>query len=149
MSEAGRGIETALGSGGGEVPRAAISSSGQAAAVLGSHDLFPEAESILAPKKGGSAKEGSQKGPKVVKDRKRRDKLVLGVDVSMEEAEDMSLTAVVGHVRGKRFGRGFLQRWAAEQWTHLMDLAPEVRVLTKGWFSFILHSKREVDVVLG
>ena len=26
--------------------------------------------------------------------------------------------------------------------------APEVRVLTKGWFSFILHSKEEVDVVL-
>lgn len=67
----------------------------------------------------------------------------------MEEAEDLSLTIVVGHARGKRFGRGFLQRWAAEQWKKLLDTAPEVRVMTKGWFSFILHSKGEVDVVLG
>ena len=149
VSEAGRGLDTTLGTRGREISRAAISSSGQAAAALGSHELFPEAESFLAPKQGGSAKEGSQKGPKVVKDRKRRDKLVLGVDVSMEEAEDLSLTAVVGHVRGKRFGRGFLRRWAAEQWKHLLDSTPEVRVLTKGWFSFILHNKGEVDAVLG
>ena len=119
------------------------------AAALGSHELFLEAESLLAPKHGGSAKVGSQKGPKAIKYRKRRDKLVLGVDVSMEEAEDMSMTVVVGHVRGKRFGRGFLRRWAAEQWTHLLDTTPKVRVLTKGWFSFILHSKKEVDVVMG
>ena len=92
---------------------------------------------------------GSKKGPKAVKDRKRRDKLVLGVDVSMDEVGDMSMTAVVGHVRGKRFGSGFLRRWAVEQWTHLLDTAPEVWVLSKGWFSFILHSKGEADAVLG
>ena len=74
---------------------------------------------------------------------------MLGVDVTLEEAEDMSMTAVVGHVRGKHFGCGFLRRWAAEHWKLLLDSAPEVRVLTKGWFSFIMHSKGEVDVVLG
>ena len=114
MSEAGRGLDTALGTGGREISRAAISSSGQAAVALGNHELFLEAESFLAPKQGGLAKEGSQKGPKAIKDRKRRDKLVLGVDVSMEGAEDMSMIAVIGHARGKRFGRGFLWWWATK-----------------------------------
>ena len=109
---------------------------------------LPEKGPSPIPKHGGSAKEGSHKGPKAVKDRKRRDKLVLGVDVSMVEAEDLSLTAVVGHVRGKRIGRDFLRRWAADQWNLLLESAPEVLVLTKGWFSFILHSKEEVDAVL-
>ena len=73
---------------------------------------------------------------------------MLGVDVSMEEVEDFSLTTMVGHVWGNRFGRGFLQRWAAEQWKNLVSSAREIRVLTKGWFSFILKKKGEVDAVL-
>ena len=148
VSEVGWGINTALDTGGREIPRA-VNSSSEAVAALGSHGLFPVADSKLAPKLGQSMKTGSHKGPKAVKDRKRRDKLVLGVDLSMEEAEDTSLTAVVGHVHGKRFGHGFLRRWEAEQWKHLLDTAPEVRILIKGWFSFIMHSKGEVDAVLG
>ena len=99
MSEAGWGPDIALSSAG--RVHAAISSSGQAVEFLGSHDLSLETKSFLGPKQGGSVKEGSKKCPKVVKERKRRDKLVLGVDVSMEEAEDLSLTAVVGRVCGK------------------------------------------------
>ena len=113
-------------------------------ADLGSHERSTEAEF-----QGGSAKERFIKGPKAVKNRLRRDKLVLGVDVSLAEVEDMSMTAVVGHVHGKHFGRGFLKRWAVEQWAHLLINVPEVRVLTKGWFSFIMHSKEEADAVLG
>ena len=45
---------------------------------------------------------------------------MLGVDVTLVEAEDMSLTAVVGHVRGKRIGHDFLRRWAADQWNLLL-----------------------------
>ena len=52
--------------------------------------------------------------------------MVLGVEVTLEKAEDMSLIVVVGHARGKRFGRGFLRRWPAKQWKYLLDIAPEV-----------------------
>lgn len=115
-------------------------------ATPGNGDL-PGAESM--PRSGMHAKAGPTKHPvKSVKERKRLDLLVLGVDVTMAEAEDFSNTVVVGHVRGRRFGRGFLHRWVSEQWMDTVSSAPEVRVLTKGWFSFIFKSQGEVKAVL-
>ena len=150
VSETGQGPLSALGKGGGTVLGEAVSSCGQAAVALGGPDRCLEVDSPSAPKVGGSSKEGSRikNGPRPIKDLKRRDKLVLGVDVSMKQAEDLSLTAVVGHARGKYFGRGFLRRWAAEQWKDLVDCVPEVRVMTKGWFAFILPCKEKVEAVL-
>ena len=69
---------------------------------------IPQKGPFPSPNHGGTTKAGSHKGPKAIKDRKRRDKLVLGVDVTLAEAEDLSLKAMVGHVHGKCIGRGFL-----------------------------------------
>jgi len=122
---------------------------GQEAAILGREGLLHEAESLLAPRKGGSGKVVvPKKKPKAVTNRPRKDRLVLGIDVEMEEVEDLSKVAVVGHVRGKRFSIGFLRRWVDGQLKVLVPIAPEIRVLTKGWFSFIFHSSAEVEAVL-
>lgn len=116
---------------------------------MGHEGLLHEAESFLAPRKGGSGKvETSKKKPKAVTSRPRKDKLVLGIDVEMVEVEDLSKVAVVGHARGKHFSIGFLRRWVATQWKVLVPISLEIRVLTKGWFSFIFHSSTEVEVVL-
>jgi len=103
---------------------------------------------LLKPKTGGKGKaEAVKKPPKAVKNRVRKDQLVLGVDVSLEEAEDLSLVAVVGRARGKRFGPSYLRRWAAKHWEGLVKQPPGIRVLTKGWFAFTLQNKWEVEVV--
>ena len=114
-SEALHGYDLGQGCGGSELSR-------DIAAAPGGGDIPPEVESLIAPRTGASEQTVLHKRlPKSVKERKRKDKLVLGVDVSMEEVEDFSLTAVVGHGRGNRFGRGFLQRWAAEHWKNLVS----------------------------
>jgi len=149
------GSDVLRGTGGGQgddglgLPRVSLSSGGQDAAILGRDVLLHEAESLLAPRKGGSGKvETLKKKPKAVNNRPRKDKLVLGIDMVMAEAEDLSKVAVVGHARGKRFSIGFLRRWVTNRWKDLVPTAPEIKVLTKGWFSFIFHNSEEVDVVL-
>jgi len=148
-SEALRGTGGGLGDVGLGLPRVALSSGGQGVAVEGRDGFLHEAEPLLAPRKGGSGNAPSvKKKPKAVSTRPRKGKLVLGLDVEMAEAEDFSKVAVVGHARGRRFSIGFLRRWVAGQWMSLVPCAPEIRVLTKGWFSFIFHSSAEVDAVL-
>ena len=92
------------------------STSGEQVGVLqGCGGPSHEDDSVHLPRTGdiGKAK-AVKKTQKDVKIRVRKDQLVLGVDVSLAEAEDLSLVAVVGRARGKRFGPSFLRRWAAK-----------------------------------
>lgn len=77
---------------------------------------------------------------RVIKDDKS---LVFGVDVNMDMAVMYSKQAIVGRVRQKtefdlsfRMGKGILGEKIA--------YAPQISLLVKGWFVFILNSKVDV-----
>ena len=68
-------------------------------------------------------RKSSRKKLHCVKARARRDSLVLGVDVQMDDVVDLSKTTVVGRALGRHFGRDFLSRWVVDQ---LGDFLPRL-----------------------
>lgn len=70
----------------------------------------------------------------------RRDSLVLGVDVLMDDAKNFSKTTMVGRADGRHFGRDFLNRWDKEQWGKFLPWLHSTRVLVICWISFIFDS---------
>jgi len=130
--------------------RTSLAAGDRDGASQGSGGPLLEAVSLPTPRHGGKGKgEVVSKPSKAVKHRHRQDQLVLGLDVSMGEAVDLSRLAVVGRARGKAFSPRFLRKWAAKHWAGLVEQPPGVRVLTKGWCAFTFLQEKEVEAVIG
>jgi hypothetical protein len=66
----------------------------------------------------------------------------------MDRVLDLSERAVVGRVRGKKLGMDYLKSWVNNFWLPEISKMPHIRLLTRGWFSFVFSSMDDVDWVL-
>jgi len=98
-------------------------------------------EHHLKGQKGAEARITSSTKPiRCARDRTCFERLVFGVDIDMERVVDFSEMAVVGQVRGKKLGMDFLKEWITKNWLKDIAKMPLIRLLTRGWFSFIFSS---------
>jgi hypothetical protein len=66
----------------------------------------------------------------------------------MDRVLYISERVVVGRVRGKKLGMDFLKGWVTKTWLPEISKMPHIWLLTRGWFTFILSSSKDVDWVL-
>lgn len=75
--------------------------------------------------------------------------LVLGMDVTIEEALEVAECTLVGRARGKKFTSGFIKAWGEQNWPSDLIKGFEVSTLAKGWFMVRFENKEAADWVVG
>jgi hypothetical protein len=76
------------------------------------------------------------------------DSLVFGEDIAMDRVVEFLELAVVGRARGRRLGTVFLRSWVDNSWGTKLSSFPSIRLLAKGWFSFLFKASSDVSWVL-
>ena len=74
--------------------------------------------------------------------------MVYGVNVAIEEAEDMADRVIVEKIHGQHPTLKEMNRWVQTNWADLLSFAAEVSELTKGWYTFTLGSKHDTKQIL-
>jgi hypothetical protein len=90
----------------------------------------------------------SVKAIRCARERNGVGRLVFGEDIAMDKFLDLSERAVVGRFRGKKLGMAYLKRWVHNYWLPEISKMPHIRLLTRGWLTFVLSSTADVDWVL-
>lgn len=67
----------------------------------------------------------------------------------MDQALEVLESIIVEKVRGKWLGEVVLRDWLKRNWQAKLNYSTEARILAKGWLSFFLHTKEDMDWVLG
>lgn len=94
--------------------------------------------------------QGAKKKKSRVVRKKRVHSLALGVGVAVVDKPIYVDQALVGHARGRNLSKSFLRKWVEENWGSQLSTLLVVNNLMKGWFSFLMASKDDVDrMVLG
>lgn len=73
--------------------------------------------------------------------------LVLGMEVSIEEALAVAECTLVGRARGKKFSSEFLQVWGESCFVSDRPLQFEAQILGKGWFKLCFVDQASVEWV--
>ena len=89
-----------------------------------------------------------QKKARVVRKKDQVPNLVLGIDLSIDEAVDTTELTLVGKEKGKKVTAPFLKDWAEKTWKEGPDLRFEVRILENGWFMVRFKSKEMASWVV-
>ena len=74
--------------------------------------------------------------------------MVCGVNVAIEEVEDMANRFIVGKIHGWHPTLEEMDGWVQTNWPDLLSSMTEVGELTKGWYNFTLDSKHEIEQIL-
>lgn len=80
--------------------------------------------------------------------KKRVYSLAIGDEASMEDISTYSYRYLPDHPRGRHLSLGFLWKWEITNWGSKVSSPLEVTKLMKGWFTFLISSKEEVDMLL-
>ena len=74
--------------------------------------------------------------------------MVCSVNVAIKEAEEMADRVIVEKIRGRHPTLEEINIWVQTNWADLLSSAAEVGELTKGWYTFTLASKHDVEQIL-
>ena len=74
-------------------------------------------------------------------------KLLLGMDVQVEEVLDVAESTLVGRARGRFVSGKFLKQWAESQWLETPARSFKTYTLAKGWFMVRFGSKEAMEWV--
>jgi hypothetical protein len=81
-----------------------------------------------------------------VKKTKRR--MVMGVDVGLEESCNLSLCALVGRLSYRSLCKQPITDWMQSSWVLLLGYSPELLTLSRGWFGFVFKNPKDTVLIL-
>ena len=74
--------------------------------------------------------------------------MLYGVNVAIEEVEDMANRVIVEKIHGWHHTLEEMKGWVQTNWEDLLSSMVEVGELSKGWYTFTLSSKHDVEQIL-
>jgi hypothetical protein len=83
------------------------------------------------------------------KPKKVRRRLVIGMDVGLEETCQLSLCALVGRFAYKSQSILSFSEWMQKTWLPIIGYASEHLTLPYGWFGLIFKCPEDVELILG
>jgi hypothetical protein len=85
---------------------------------------------------------------KVWKPNKRIQRMVLGMDIGLEETCRLALYGLVGILSYSYLANSAIVAWMEKTWKPFLGYVPEVIYLTKGWMGFICKSFEDASLLL-
>jgi hypothetical protein len=85
---------------------------------------------------------------KVWKPKRTKQKLVMGMDIGLEESCNLALCALVGRLAYRSRCVSPLDEWVLRSWEPLLGYSPEVLSLPRGWMGFVFKSPEDSELVL-
>jgi hypothetical protein len=91
-------------------------------------------------------KRGSHKRPsRVWRPKRTKHRLVMGMDVILEEACNLALCALVGRLTYRSCCKQTLTDWMQCNWEPVLGYSPEVMSLSRGWLGFVFKSSGRLN----
>jgi hypothetical protein len=85
---------------------------------------------------------------KVWKVKKTKRRMVMGVDVGLEESCNLSLCALVGRLSYRSLCNHPIIDWMQISWVPLLGYYPDLLTLSRGWFGFVFKNPEDTVLIL-
>jgi hypothetical protein len=85
---------------------------------------------------------------RVWKPNKRIRRMVLGLDVGLEETCRLAMCGLVGRLSYSYLVDSPVRGWITKSWVPILGYEPEMFVLTKGWMGFVCKTPEDADLLL-
>jgi hypothetical protein len=85
---------------------------------------------------------------KIWKPKKQRRRLVIGMDVGLEETCQLSLCALVGRFAYKSRCSTTFKDWMQTHWFSILGYLPKHWTLNFGWFGLVFNSPEDAELIL-
>jgi hypothetical protein len=85
---------------------------------------------------------------RVWKPKRQRRRLVIGMDVGLEETCQLSLCALVGRFSYKTRCTTTFREWMHSHWLPICGYLPEFHTLTFGWFAIVFKAPEDVEQIM-
>jgi len=85
---------------------------------------------------------------KVWKPKHTKRKLVLGMDIGLEESFTLSLCALVGRLACRSRCSTAMEEWVKQNWHLMLGYIPELVSLPRGWSGFVFKNPKDTEKVL-
>jgi hypothetical protein len=76
-------------------------------------------------------------------------KMVVSLDVRIEEIHNVLGKGIVGWFCGKIVPHDLLRKWLEVNWKSFLGYMLVFHVLTRGWLCFFMHSDLDAETLLG
>jgi hypothetical protein len=83
-----------------------------------------------------------------VEGKKTKRRMVMGVDVGLEESCNLSLCALVGRLSYRSLCNHPITDWMQSSWVPLLGYSPDLLTLSRGWFGFIFKNPEDTVLIL-
>jgi hypothetical protein len=119
--------------------------------------LFPSTDSEIVAAFGSEEKQDSREFTKEnsflplrksLEAKKTKRKLVLGMDVGLEESCTLSLCTLVGRIAYRSRCSSALEDWMKLYWLPFLGYCPELINLPRGWLGFMFKNPEDSEKVL-
>jgi hypothetical protein len=89
-----------------------------------------------------------KRSTKVWRPKRTKCKLVLGMDIGLEESCNLALCALVGRLAYRSRCLIPLEDWVLRNWEPLLGYSPEVLSLPRGWMGFVFKCPEDSEMIL-